>query len=50
MWRLASYGSSVDSRLESQRHIILDATFRILCATAHKMRENRMHGSEGGEA
>jgi hypothetical protein len=32
-----------------KRHITLKATLRTLCARAHKVRENRQHGSEGGE-
>jgi hypothetical protein len=35
--------------LRHTRHITLMATLRTLCARAHKVRENRLHGSEGGE-
>jgi hypothetical protein len=34
--------------LRAQYHISGKTTFRILCAPAHKMRENRLSGSEGG--
>ena len=46
--RPGSYESNVDSLLEPQRHITTGATFRILCAAAHKMREICMSGLMSG--
>jgi hypothetical protein len=34
--------------LRAQHHISGKTTFRTLCAGAHKMRESRLSGSEGG--
>ena len=45
MWRPGSYESNVDSILEPQRHITTGATFLILCAAAHKVREIRTPGA-----
>ena len=48
MWCPDSCQPNIDSLLEPQRHITLGATFRILCAIAHKMREIRTSGSMSG--
>ena len=48
MWRPASYSANVYKRLELRRHITFDATLRILCAAAHKMRQYRTSGTVQG--
>jgi hypothetical protein len=50
MWPPGRYASNGYRGLTIRRHITGGATLRILCATAHNVRENRTHGSEGGEA